>query len=48
MTVEEIVRKINGRGRMLHQIWNILSKKPESKKELEELLGKMLKERKHE
>jgi 20S proteasome alpha/beta subunit len=40
--VQEIINKINGRERILHDVWNLLSKEPETQKDLENLIKKRL------
>lgn len=42
--VQEIIKKVNGRERILHDMWNLLSKKPEIQKDIENLIKeKMMK-----
>lgn len=40
--IKEIIRKINGRERMLHDIWSILAKWPEVQEELEKFVEEKL------
>jgi 20S proteasome alpha/beta subunit len=41
-TVSEIVKRINGRERVLHDIWNIISKEPTFQEEIEKLIQRKL------
>ena len=41
-TVEKIVKKINGREKVLHNIWNIISREPEFQEEIEKLIQSKL------
>lgn len=40
--VEKIVQKINGREKVLHDVWNLLSKIPDFQRELEQLISEKL------
>jgi uncharacterized protein YwgA len=37
-TVERYVKKINGREKILHNIWNIISREPAFQEEIEKLI----------